>query len=120
MEHLAGTVDPEFDSTRVRDGGAIANYDWAAADRVVLLWPDANGVGWSQVEKNVFRRIGSNTRLMVLNGRRRFFELSRGRWLVWRLRRFLDKWFIGDLFALVLLLSIAPVLWAFDRLKGRR
>jgi hypothetical protein len=119
MEALARNVDPAFDSSSLYAFDPTAPCDCSKAERVVLLWPDASGIGWSRVEKAFFSRIDPRTKLVVLNGRRRLFELTRTRWYVWRLRRLLDKWFIGDAIAFFLILIVTPPLAAIDRLNGR-
>ena len=55
-----------------------------AGSEAVLLWPDANGLGWGPVERKLMR---SGARISVLSGRRRSFELTATRWRGIRFRR---------------------------------
>jgi len=119
MESLARENDSAFDSAKVYSGENLSTLDWKALDRVILLWPDASGMGWSPVEREVFRRMDPNTTLMVFNGRRRSFSLTKKQWTTWRFRRFVDKWFIGDTAALAFLLITTPFLVLADKIRGK-
>lgn len=119
MENLARENDSAFEREKVHSGEDLSTIDWKALDRVILLWPDASGMGWSPVEREVFRRMGPQTTLMVLNGRRRSFALTKTQWTTWRFRRFVDKWFIGDTAALALLLIATPFLALADMFRGK-
>ena len=95
--------------------------DWAdaliQADTVVLLYSDAIGQGFGRIESVVRRR--SRVPVIVLNGRRRKFALdSRTRRALW-LRRRVELWMLGELFALGFFLIVTPVLLAIDLARGR-
>jgi hypothetical protein len=94
----------------------------SAAQQIVLLWPDANGMGWFEIERQVFKRKQAGSPVYVLNGRRRVFELSKQQWRVWRVKRFLEKSFLLETGVLALFIVTAPVLalWDAIRKEGRR
>jgi hypothetical protein len=89
------------------------------ADKIILLWPDGNGYGWFWVEFRVFAwRRGST--VMVLNGRRRYFQLTLKLWLAYCLRRFLERFWIGEIVFSIIFLVVSPFLVAWDLLRGHK
>lgn len=92
----------------------------ARASEVVLLWPDGNGYGWSPVERAVLGTKNSATRVFVLNGRRRYFELTPPVLRAFRTRRVLARFWIGEILIASALLLISPGLVAWDWARGRR
>jgi hypothetical protein len=107
------------------DGRLVAEgVDLAAglvgAERVILLYPDAIGLGWGRVEQAVRSAAPAQASTEVLNGRRRHFGLD-GRTLVQlRLRRVVERTMLGELIMTPLLLGLAAVLWPLDAVRGRR
>ena len=60
------------------------------------------------------------TRVLVLNGRQRLFELTPSTWRAYLLRRALEKSFIFEgVFAVVFLIG-TPFLIVWDWMRGRR
>jgi hypothetical protein len=92
----------------------------AAADEVVLLWPDAIGYGWRAIERRVFalRRAGGG--VFALTGRRRHFELTPALLALFRARRLLERLWLGEALLAAGLLLSAPVLIAWDFARGKR
>jgi hypothetical protein len=84
---------------------------------VVLLWTDANGIGCSPLERALKRR---GARVWVLNGRRRFFELTPGRRRLLLYRRALEKFLLGEVLFTLVFFLITPALVAWDAVRGRR
>jgi hypothetical protein len=119
MEECASSVLPDFEKTTIVDATDIGKIQWDSVSNVVLLWRDAIGVGWSGLEREVFRRTRSGAQVHVLNGRRRYFPVSRGALTGFRWRRFLDKTFVVDVFLAALLLLLMPVLWVVDLARGK-
>src|SRR5262249_52185548 len=74
MKHLAAATLGEA-CRFVEAGPDLAPELLRAADEIVLLWPDGNGYGWAPLERAVFRHKAPPARVLVLNGRRRQFEL---------------------------------------------
>jgi hypothetical protein len=104
---------------RYPDGRLVGPDDVQGAERVVLLYPDAIGLGWNDVERAV-GRAAPGAEVRVLNGRRRDFALDARTRRRLRLRRGLETTVAGEaLFALVFVLA-TPVLLAWDALRGRR
>jgi len=91
----------------------------AEAGRVVLLYPDAIGLGWDTVERRVMRRMSAGT-IEVLNGRRRVFTLDRATRRRLRLRRRLERSMIAECAMGALMLIATPFLYGVDLLRGRR
>src|SRR5215510_3936917 len=80
MERLAERLLPSFDRSNVQvvqDASSLAVVNWEKIDEVVILWADANGTGWGSIERAVLKHKTSSTRVCVLNGRGRFFELNK-------------------------------------------
>lgn len=94
--------------------------DWrhrlTGADRVVLLYPDAIGIGFGALERQLLGRVP----VTVINGRRRNFVLDRATRRRLRLRRFLERTMLLEgVFGLGLLLA-TPFLLGIDLARGRR
>jgi hypothetical protein len=98
--------------------------DWRrelpAADTVVLLYPDANGIDFSRVEGEVSRAKKTWATVRVLNGRRRDFVLSPARRRALRRRRFVERAMLGEALAVVIFAAATPFFVAADLLRGRR
>jgi hypothetical protein len=94
--------------------------DVARAERVVLVYPDAIGVGWGPMERRVRERARQGTELRVLNGRRRDFALDGRTRRHLHLRRILETSLAGEALATVLFLLATGPLLAADLLRGRR
>ena len=101
---------------------ANSDHAWAeildAADHIVLLYPDAIGVGFAALERHV--RTASPDTIEVLNGRGRRFALDPPTRRALRLRRLLSWTMAGEaLFAATILLA-TPALLIWDLARGRR
>jgi hypothetical protein len=97
--------------------------DWrqriAAADQVVLLYPDAIGLGFSAVERALMGSKRPWAGVSVLNGRRRKFLLNGATRRALRLRRALEWTMLPELLFLPVFVAVTPVLWTLDRIRGR-
>jgi hypothetical protein len=119
LEYMRARFDERF------AGGAVIDVDaepaWreraAAADTVVLLYPDAIGLGFGTVERSLPAASGPP---IVLNGRRREFPLDRGTRRSLRVRRVLEWTMAPELVATVAFLVVTPVLLVLDWIRGRR
>ena len=89
-------------------------------DEIVLLYPDAIGLRFRSIEKRVFRLKKTWTSVRVLNGRRREFPLSNAALRQLHLRRFLERWMIGEIVATLLFVVATPLLFTVDWVRGRR
>jgi len=94
--------------------------DVSEARQVVLLYPDATGVGWGPMEQRVRGRAPRGAELRVLNGRRRDFALDDSTWRRLRLRRALETSLAGEALATLLFLLATVPLLAADLIRGRR
>jgi hypothetical protein len=92
----------------------------ADADTIVLLYPDAIGLGFRQLEKQVFKTKKKWAAVRVLNGRRRQFLLNASvrRQLLWR--RFLERSMLAEFVAIVPFVILTSLLWIFDWARGHR
>ena len=99
---------------------ATANPNWAdalaGAGEVVLLYPDAIGIGFGAIE----RRLPGHARITVLNGRRRVFALDRPTRRRLMLRRFLERTMLLECVFGIGLLVATPFLLSVDLARGRR
>ena len=123
MERLAKQTFPDFQRDQlllVETGAHLPMLDWTALEQIVLLWPDANGTGWARTEREIFHRAQDATSIMVLNGRRRRFELTRREWRLFKRRRFLEKAFVVEVALLATFLITSPFLALWDFSQGRR
>ena len=123
MERVAHQIHPGFVAGQkhvVQEDRRLPTLAWHDVDEIVLLWPDANGTGWTAIERQVFRQKNPATPVRVLNGRGRFFLLSRPVWRGFRWRRFLEKSLVPELGIFVLFLITSPWLALWDIALGRR
>jgi hypothetical protein len=123
MENLARAVCPAFselDVVRVPEHQRLPEIDWPAVSEVILLWPDSNGLGWSPIERRIFRCIPSSARVSVLNGRRRHFALTRTEWRRMIARRFLEKSLLAEWAFTLGFIAFTPILVIWDLAHGRR
>ena len=90
------------------------------ADTVVLLYPDAIGLGFAPLERKIgqLRKRGAVVR--VLNGRRRDFALDGATMLALRTRRMLERSMLAEILFVPVFLCLTPLLLLVDWAKGRR
>lgn len=96
---------------------------WADAlggtGRVVLLYPDAIGIGFGGIERRLLR-LATRRAITVLNGRRRVFPLDRSARRRLLLRRFLERSMLLECVFGALFLVATPFLVCLDLAMGRR
>ncbi|HEV2705668.1 MAG TPA: hypothetical protein VGV59_07060 [Pyrinomonadaceae bacterium] len=99
--------------------------DWqahlAAAETVVLLYPDAIGLHFAPVESAVLKgRKSEAVEVRVLNGRRRDFVWSSRVRRELRWRRLAERAMLGEALMIVGFVVITPFFVAADFVRGRR
>ena len=117
MMNAASAAFPGFSVSTVLGPEDLDGVDWSGVQRIVLLWPDSNGLGWRPVEQKVLRSVRPGTEVTVLNGRRRTFQLARAPQLY--VRRFLEKSFLPDLLFTAGFFVATPFLLAADLIRGK-
>jgi hypothetical protein len=117
MQHLAASVLPHATIVEANAGlsGALKN-----ARHIVLLWPDAIGFGWAPLEREIFRAKPAGATVSALNGRRRRFQLTASTLLGVRLRRLVERLWLGEAVMAAALLITAPFLVVWDFARGHR
>jgi hypothetical protein len=95
--------------------GVITDAVPPGADEIVLLYPDAIGLGFGAVE----RRLPSGVAVRILNGRRREFALDTRTRRALRLRRLLERAMLGEALAVAAAAAVTPVLLLADRVRGK-
>lgn len=117
MRQLADTLLPHATVVEANAGfaGALRN-----AQHIVLLWPDAIGFGWAPLEREVFRAKATGATVSALTGRRRRLELTGTTLLGIRLRRFVERFWLGEAVMAAGLLITAPFLVVWDFARGHR
>jgi hypothetical protein len=100
---------------RFPDGWIVADVPPSAAE-IVLLYPDAIGLGFGELE----RRLPPGIPVRVVNGRRREFVLNRRTRLALSARRTLERTMAGEALALAAFAVVTPALLLFDLARGRR
>jgi hypothetical protein len=119
MKDLAGHYVGNVDQGTIGDPSMLRKIP--TVEQIILLWPDANGMGWFRLERHVFKKKKSNSLVYVLNGRRRLFELTRRQWRTIAFKRFLEKSFLLEFGVLMLFMVTAPLLALWDSiLRGVR
>lgn len=118
MRRLAASGLPDAEIVDV--DGAIPRGRIAAARHIVLLWPDAIGYGWAPIERAVLRSKDPGATISALSGRRRTIGLNPGTLLAFRLRRAVERLWLGEAVFAAALLIQAPFLVLWDFARGRR
>jgi hypothetical protein len=118
MRELARTAFPEAEIVEV--DGAVPQARIAGAGAIVLLWPDATGYGWAPIERAVFGAKARGASVYALTGRRRNIELTPGTLLAFRVRRVVERLWLGEAVMAGALLLTAPFLVVWDLARGRR
>lgn len=106
------------DAELVRYGEKGDNKKLWQADRLILLYPDAIGLGFDSVEKEIFDHLDKATEFHILNGRRRDFLLDKKVYRSLRLRRFLEKSMLGEFAFTLVFITVTPFLLVLDWIRG--
>jgi len=114
MKELVHSRIGKIDSVDTMEMPLLSQVDVFQFRQIVLLWPDANGMGWFNIERQIFKRKQADTPVYVLNGRRRLFELPRKQWGAFRIKRFIEKTFLLEIGVLLLFIVTAPILAVWD------
>jgi hypothetical protein len=96
----AQILDPPFDATKT----------------IILLYPDAIGLGFGSIERD----LPAKAVVRVLNGRGREFALDTHTRRALTLRRLTERTMIVEAAALAAVLAATPFILAGDLLRGRR
>lgn len=101
-----------------------ADHEWQSkackADTMILLYPDAIGLGFHDLERNAQRVKKTWTEVRALTGRRREFLLNRATFKALRFRRFIEMGMVGEMAAIPLFVLFSPLLLVVDWARGRR
>ncbi|GAJ46482.1 hypothetical protein HE1_00817 [Holospora elegans E1] len=83
--------------------------------KIILLYPDATGLGWSKIET----RLKTQTQdITVLNGRKRVFELTPSTRKTLLFRRFLEMTFLPEILLTPLILFYGISIAIKDKFRG--
>ena len=85
--------------------------------KVILLYPDAIGLGWEKIERRL-KIHNQNQKLMVLNGRRRVFEFTPSIRRTLLLRRFLEMTFLPEILLMPFVLFYGALVATKDKFSG--
>ena len=114
------TITRQFEQlgpVSVRDMASIAPDDVAGYSAIILVYPDALGLGWSSLERKLLaRRRGV---LFFANGRRRLMPLDSSSHRQLRWRRLLANSRVAELFFGLLIIPVAISCAAVDALRGK-
>lgn len=103
---------------------AQRNPDWVSrlgsADVVILLFPDAIGLGFAAIEGTVRRHKKVWATVRALNGRRREFVLTRPVRRQLAVRRLLERSMAMEALATVCFVIFTPFLLGYDLVRGHR
>ena len=121
MKKLATAVLPNWpsDYTVFWDIQSIKEIDIDGVGNIVLIWPDANGLSWSAIERYIFKNKSASVAVGVLNGRGRYFELTPSLWRKFKWRRFLEKGKVLEWAMLVGFVIGTPFLLIWDIFRRR-
>jgi hypothetical protein len=124
MQQLVERMLPGFQTQKVQlvtSQQELAMVPWSQFASVVLLWPDANGAGWTAVETYVFTKKMPGCGVYVLNGRGRLFDLNQRLWRSYQFKRVLEKSFALETLVLGIFLVTSPIMALWDLVtKGEK
>jgi hypothetical protein len=89
------------------------------ADTIVLLYPDATGLGFGVLERQIFKRKRPAAAVRVVNGRKREFLLNAAVLRMLRLRRFMEATMLGEVIATTIFLIATPALLIIDLVRRK-
>lgn len=94
--------------------------DIQKAEEIVLLWSDPIGRrGWRFIEKHLLKIKNKNQKIFVLNGRQRYFEYTANAARQINLRRFIDKFLVGEIAFSLIFMILSPLFLFIDILRKR-
>lgn len=98
--------------------GSLALAALESASKIVLLYPDAIGLGYSWIERDIARR-APHVVLEVLNGRRRQFTFDhKTKWAL-QFRRVLEWTMFVECTVSVIIIIVTPFLLVADFVRGK-
>jgi hypothetical protein len=118
MRQVVASMLPHARVIEVNSDGTLGPL--GDARHIVLLWPDAIGYGWWGIERAISRQKAPGASVYALTGRRRAFRLTPGALFGLRLRRLIERLWIGEALMAVALLVSAPFLVVWDFARGHR
>jgi hypothetical protein len=120
-DYMRARLAEAWPAARFFDCGTEPDWEQAAAAAgdVVLLYPDAIGIGFGDIERRL-QSVAPRATLHVLNGRRRGFLLDAATHRALRLRRFLECSMLVEIVFGCGFLLATPVLLGVDWARGRR
>lgn len=117
MQALCGELIPDAKWLSVKDS------DWEEqvkhADVIYLVYPDAIGLWFGAVERQVNKSRKAWADVQVLNGRRRRFRLNFSSSYRLKMRRFLEHTMLVELLFLPVFVGLTPMFLLVDLVKRR-
>ncbi len=89
------------------------------ADRIVLLFPDATGLRSGTIRTAVTQSQPCDETPVVLNGRKRLFQLNTETKRKLMVRRYLEKGMVFEFCALMVFVTVTPFITLYDWMRGR-
>lgn len=83
--------------------------------KIILLYPDAIGLGWGKIENGL--KINTQD-IIILNGRKRVFEFTSSVRRLLLFRRFLEMTFLPEIFLTLFVLLYGALLAIKDKFIG--
>jgi len=118
MRTLFGERYPRGQFVDVKSDGA-----WRVrvenAEAVILLYPDAIGLGFSGLERYVRGRRNEKSQLRILNGRRRDFALDNPARMALGIRRLLERTMLSEIVFTLFFIAVTPLFLGIDWVRGR-
>lgn len=118
MQALLAERYPDAEFVEIGVKPLSNDMDFGATD-IVLLYPDAIGLGFTPIEQQI-RRKAPAAAVEILNGRRRQFTLDQKSRVGLRLRRFLEWTMLAELAAGLVIVAATPILLLIDFVRARR
>jgi len=120
MRSAMAAIWPEYQDVQVLAAPAdLTALNLNSTHNLVLLWPDANGMGWAAMERQVRRCAPPECKVVILNGRKRTFDFGSAIHQKLRRRRVFEKSLLMNVLFGVLFLVSAPFLWIYDLARGK-
>ncbi len=120
MEDLATKKFEDIEIKNILNEDELNNIDLDKYSEIVLLYPDAIGLGWSKIDNYISKNFNQMKKITILNGRRRVIVFNSNNLFGLRFKRFLEKALIVETIFTIYFVVSTPFLIIKDLLHGKK
>jgi hypothetical protein len=123
LEYMKNLANKKFDNNyELIDGYKLSKNDLikiSQTNKIVLLWENSNGYHWFNIERKIFSLKNKDAKIMILNGRKRYFELNKQTWFRYLFVRNFERFWVGEILFTILFIIISPIIVIWDFIKKK-